>query len=53
VGFGPVASSSHGATFGFDDGPALALVVVLVVFDPDADVLGSGGFVCQMPLCMP
>jgi hypothetical protein len=26
---------------GFDDGAALALVVVLVVFDADAEVLGS------------
>jgi hypothetical protein len=34
-------SSSRSATSGFDDGAALALVVVLVDFDADVDVLGS------------
>jgi hypothetical protein len=38
VGFGPFASSSHGATLDFDDGAAFALVDVLVDV---GDVLGS------------
>jgi hypothetical protein len=36
-----LATSPRGATFGFDEGAALALVVALVVFDAAVDVLGS------------
>ena len=36
-----MASSSGGATLDLDDGAALALVVVLVVFEADVEVLGS------------